>query len=47
VWRITKPDGKPLVIIIDNTNSTGLQGRLTDAMIQVNKERQNGKTAKG
>jgi transcriptional regulator with XRE-family HTH domain len=47
VWRITQPDGKPLVIIIDNTHSTGLQGRLTDAMIQVNKERQTGKAAKG
>jgi hypothetical protein len=33
----------PLVIIIDNTHSTGLQERVTDGMIQVNKEQQTGK----
>lgn len=39
VWRITLPNGRPMVVAIDHTNAAGLQGKLTDAMISINKER--------
>ena len=39
VWRITLPNGRPMVVAIDHTNAAGLQGKLTDAMISLNKER--------
>jgi hypothetical protein len=38
VWRITMPDGKPIVVIIDHTTAQGLQGRFTEALIEFNKE---------
>ena len=38
VWRITLPDGKPIVLIIDHTTAQGLQGRFTEALIESNKE---------
>lgn len=38
VWRITLPDGKPIVEIIDHTTAQGLQGRFTEALIESNKE---------
>lgn len=39
VWRITLPNGRPMVVAIDHTDAAGLQGKLTDAMISINKER--------
>jgi transcriptional regulator with XRE-family HTH domain len=39
VWRITLPNGKPLAVTITRSQATGLQGKLTDAMIQNNRER--------
>jgi hypothetical protein len=39
VWRITLPNGRPMVVAIDHTNAAGLQGKLTDAMISINMER--------
>jgi transcriptional regulator with XRE-family HTH domain len=38
VWRITLPDGKPIVVMIDHTTAQGLQGRFTEDLIQYNKE---------
>lgn len=42
VWRITLPDGKPLMITITRSQATGLRGKLTDAMINSNKEHDGG-----
>lgn len=45
VWRITLPDGKPLLITIDTSHATGLRGKLTEAMIKNNKDRTAGNAA--
>lgn len=39
VWRITLPDGKPLVVSMNRSTGTGLKGKLTEAMIMNNRER--------
>jgi transcriptional regulator with XRE-family HTH domain len=39
VYRITLPDGQPLVVTITRSRATGLRGKLTDAMIRFNKDR--------
>ena len=39
VYRITLPNGKPLVVTITRSRATGLRGKLTDAMIRSNKDR--------
>ena len=39
VYRITLPDGQPLVVTITRSRATGLRGKLTDAMIRSNKDR--------
>jgi len=39
VWRITLPNGRPMGVAIDHTDAAGLQGKLTDAMIDINKQR--------
>jgi hypothetical protein len=39
VYRITLPDGQPLVITITRSRATGLRGKLTEGMIRLNKER--------
>lgn len=39
VYRITLPDGRPLVITINRSRATGLRGKLTEGMIQMNKDR--------
>jgi transcriptional regulator with XRE-family HTH domain len=39
VYRITLPNGKPLVVTITRSRATGLRGKLTDAMIRNNKDR--------
>jgi transcriptional regulator with XRE-family HTH domain len=39
VYRITLPDGNPLVVTITRSHATGLRGKLTDAMIRSNKDR--------
>jgi transcriptional regulator with XRE-family HTH domain len=45
VYRITLPDGKPLVITITRSRATGLRGKLTEGMIRLNKERAGEKTS--
>jgi hypothetical protein len=45
VYRITLPDGQPLVITITRSRATGLRGKLTEGMIRLNKERAGEKTS--
>jgi transcriptional regulator with XRE-family HTH domain len=45
VYRITLPDGQPLVVTITRSRATGLRGKLTDAMIRSNKDRAGDKSA--
>lgn len=39
VYRVTLPNGKPLVVTITRSRATGLRGKLTDAMIRDRKDR--------
>lgn len=44
VYRITLPNGKPLVVTITRSRASGLRGKLTDAMIQSNKNKERTET---
>lgn len=39
VWRITLPDAKQLVVLMNRSQATGLKGKLTDAMIKNNRQK--------
>jgi transcriptional regulator with XRE-family HTH domain len=44
VYRITLPNGKPLVVTITRSRASGLRGKLTDAMIRSNKDKERTET---